>query len=424
VLAITFGVTVAMWVIAYLGLMQPGLLLGELFFVWMMFALFEGGFIAGRRSAAGWRDGLLVGLFSAMLNLLIMGSTLVDPQTHRLHEHALVWVGGMFAGSMALASFGGAVGRRFAPPTLPPRDWFNVFVCVTGVAVFLLLLSGGLVTGLKAGLAVPDWPRSFGYNMFLYPVVNMTGGVFYEHAHRLYGSLVGITSIVLMVSMFRFDRRVSLRVLGAAIFFMVCLQGIMGGLRVTETNTALAIVHGVFGQMVLAAVVAAAALTAPAWLAPTPNLARAPTSPDRAASTVLVVLLILQVAVGALYRHLRREADASDAATHYLYAHIAMAAIVTAVAVFAGGRAWAFHPEAKPLRRTGMWLLVVVGGQLLLGIVAMMLVLSGRDSEASALEVAFTTAHQATGALLLALATALALWTRRFSVRLRMAPRE
>ena len=68
---------------------------------------------------------------------------------------------------------------------------------VTVAATFLLVVAGGLVTSNEAGLAVVDWPNSFGYNMFLYPLAKMTGGIYYEHAHRLYGSLVGLTTIVL-----------------------------------------------------------------------------------------------------------------------------------------------------------------------------------------------------------------------------------
>jgi len=416
VLAISFGVTVAMWVIAYLGLMQPGLILGELLFALIMAALFMGGYIVGGHSPAGWRDGLLVGLFSALLNLLIMGSMLVDPATRRLHERAPLWIGGLVIGSMALAGAGAAIGRRFRPAGPASRHWHHDFLCVAAVAVFLLLVTGGLVTGLRAGLAVPDWPRSFGYNMFLYPVVNMTGGVFYEHAHRLYGSLVGVTSMAIMLSMFRFDRRAGLRILGVVILVMVCIQGVMGGLRVTQLNTVLAIVHGVFGQVVFAAVVAAATLTAPAWVHPRPPLQRPVASADRSASIALAAMMILQVALGALYRHLRREADDPGIAMHHLLSHIALALIVTATAVFVGGRAWALYGDAPPLRRAGMWLILAIAFQLVLGVAAALLVLSGRDSQARAFEIALTTAHQATGALLLALALLLVLWTRRFSV--------
>src|SRR5256885_6731333 len=62
---------------------------------------------------------------------------------------------------------------------------------VTAAATLVLILFGGLVTNTGAALAVPDWPTTFGYNMFLYPWSEMIGGIFYEHSHRLIGSVVG-----------------------------------------------------------------------------------------------------------------------------------------------------------------------------------------------------------------------------------------
>ena len=60
--------------------------------------------------------------------------------------------------------------------------WWAV---LTAMLTFVLLCSGGLVTSHGAGMAVPDWPNSFGYNMFLFPVSRWVGGIFYEHTHRL-----------------------------------------------------------------------------------------------------------------------------------------------------------------------------------------------------------------------------------------------
>ena len=120
-----------------------------------------------------------------------------------------------------------------------------------------------MVTGQQAGLAVVDWPNSFGSNMFLYPLSRMTGGVFYEHAHRLLGSLVGLTTLVLAVFLWRTDERRGVKLLAAAALLLVIVQGVLGGLRVTgrftssmdpahtDPNLTLAIVHGVTGQVFL-----------------------------------------------------------------------------------------------------------------------------------------------------------------------------
>src|ERR1700737_4682073 len=79
---------------------------------------------------------------------------------------------------------------------LPKRllHWFGL---VSAVGVLVLISSGGLVTSHEAGMAVPDWPNSFGYNMFLFPISRWVGGIFFEHTHRLIASLVGLLTLVL-----------------------------------------------------------------------------------------------------------------------------------------------------------------------------------------------------------------------------------
>ena len=131
-------------------------------------------------------------------------------------------------------------------------DWLPVFAWIAVVATLLLISIGGLVTGFRAGMAVPDWPNSFGSNMFLYPLAKMTGGVFYEHAHRLLGSLVGLTALTLAI-LLAIDRRSSgVLILVWCVGLCVLLQGILGGLRVTDNSTHLAVVHGFFAHVILA----------------------------------------------------------------------------------------------------------------------------------------------------------------------------
>ncbi|MBW7939502.1 MAG: COX15/CtaA family protein, partial [Candidatus Omnitrophica bacterium] len=138
-----------------------------------------------------------------------------------------------------------------------------MLVVVGVAATFLLIIVGGLVTSNDAGLAVVDWPNSFGYNMFLYPLSRMTGGIYYEHAHRLFGSLVGITTLVITFHLFRVDQRKWVKNFSLLVLAVVIAQGILGGLRVTGKFTlatspeevapslTLALVHGVLGQFFL-----------------------------------------------------------------------------------------------------------------------------------------------------------------------------
>src|SRR5271166_5920276 len=111
-------------------------------------------------------------------------------------------------------------------------------------AVFTLplLFVGGSVTTYRVGMAVPDWPTTFGMNMFLYDFWNAPFGVRVEHAHRLYGAAVGIATLTLCVWFLVGKRRSSLRVLGVLALLAVIGQGLLGGSRVTQNSTVLAAV--------------------------------------------------------------------------------------------------------------------------------------------------------------------------------------
>src|SRR5205085_11878663 len=111
--------------------------------------------------------------------------------------------------------------------------WLNHFAWLSAVATLLLICSGGMVTSKGVGLAVPDWPTTFGYNMFLFPISKWVGGIFFEHVHRLIASTVGILTIILTLWLWQGQTHRWLRNLGFAALALVILQGVLGGLRVT-----------------------------------------------------------------------------------------------------------------------------------------------------------------------------------------------
>jgi cytochrome c oxidase assembly protein subunit 15 len=111
--------------------------------------------------------------------------------------------------------------------------WFAFFVACS---VLVLICSGGLVTSHEAGMAVPDWPNSFGYSMFLFPVSRWVGGVFFEHTHRLIASGVGFLTLVLCCLVLVVEHRRWVKWLAGIAVFSVIIQGVLGGLRVTEHN--------------------------------------------------------------------------------------------------------------------------------------------------------------------------------------------
>src|SRR5437588_6239629 len=108
--------------------------------------------------------------------------------------------------------------------------WFS---SITAAATLALIVIGGLVTSHGAGLAVPDWPNSFGYNMFLFPISKWIGPILFEHTHRLAASTVGFLTIILAVWLWFAEDRQWVRSLGLIAVGAVILQGILGGLRVT-----------------------------------------------------------------------------------------------------------------------------------------------------------------------------------------------
>jgi cytochrome c oxidase assembly protein subunit 15 len=76
--------------------------------------------------------------------------------------------------------------------------WLHRFAVLTAVATLALIGLGGLVTSHGVGMAVPDWPTTYGYNMFFFPFSQWIGGIFYEHTHRLVASFVGVLVVALM----------------------------------------------------------------------------------------------------------------------------------------------------------------------------------------------------------------------------------
>lgn len=153
----------------------------------------------------------------------------------------------------------------------PAPVWAHRLAVALSVATFVLILFGGLVTNTGAALAVPDWPTTFGYNMFLFPWVRMVGGIFYEHSHRLIGSVVGLLTVALAGMLWITDRRPWLRWLGVAAVIAVSVQGVLGGLRVLLVEEAIAIVHGALAQAFFGLTVGLVQFTSRSWTAATPR---------------------------------------------------------------------------------------------------------------------------------------------------------
>src|ERR1700742_1932482 len=143
--------------------------------------------------------------------------------------------------------------------------WLNRFAWLSAATTLLLICSGGMVTSKNVGLAVPDWPTTFGYNMFLFPLSKWVGGVLFWHTHRLIASVVGFLTIALAIWVWRSESRRWVRNLGLIALVGVIVQGILGGLRVTMLKDEVGIFHACVAQAFLALLVVIALVTTRSW---------------------------------------------------------------------------------------------------------------------------------------------------------------
>jgi cytochrome c oxidase assembly protein subunit 15 len=376
------------------------------------------------------------GLVGGLVLLIMLGSFLApEDGSDSFRDNAPVIVLGWLAFVAAMGATGGAIGgftklhKGAMLADGSPRDWHATFLKVAAFAFVPLIIVGGTVTSAQAGMAVPDWPASFGRNMFLYPLSRMTGGIYYEHAHRLIGSLVGVTVLAAFVFTVIADRRKWMWALTFAGGVFVALQGIVGGVRVrvgqnaietasegTETlSRVYAALHGVSGQLVFALFIAIAAFASVRWKRGEPKRAGAIPGCGRFITTLLLVFLTIQLLLGVLTRHF----EGSPGYMHTLLTHMVNSVVVAAIAIGAGLRTRQClaprldaRSDDKLTRVVGTGLMHTTILQMLLGVGAAGVVIMWRESDPWA-EVLVTTAHQANGAALLALATLAAVWTKR-----------
>ncbi|MHC5025112.1 MAG: COX15/CtaA family protein [Planctomycetota bacterium] len=416
--AIAFGTTTLLWASSYLclvpGSVVPRLLLGLIVAV----LLAGSGWLAARVTGRGLGVAVRLALALTGINALIVGSLQSQDTTGGALLASLAWISGFAAAAIVLCAIGAWLASLGEARREPVRSWTSRFATVVALTTLPLLISGGVVTGLEAGLAVPDWLTTFEYPMMFYPMVKMQAdtGVYVEHFHRLWGLLVGLSVIALVVHLHRNDDRRAVRLLSVAILAAVIVQGVIGGGRVVQQVVGLAVAHGIFGQVVFATIAAIAAAVSTTWIS-----GPAPETTDHAGregrlSAILVGLVLAQITLGAFYRHLSAAADAVPTGMLHgvLGMHVLLGVIIAIKMIFIGGRAMVWHGDRPVLPRLGAILMILVGLQIIFGIIALVTVMIRPPDQAIPVyEVITTTVHQATGALLLAGATLFMLWTRR-----------
>ena len=286
--------------------------------------------------------------------------------------------------------------RHAGLPAENGGGWPHRFALLTCVFTVVLILAGGLVTSTGSGLAVPDWPNTFGYNMFLFPWSKMVGGVFIEHSHRLLGSLVGFLTILTAAAIWKADERKWMRRLGAFAVGLVILQGVLGGMRVVLIKLNLAIVHACVAQVFFALMVSLALFTSRGWREDTgetgdKGLARL--------GLITVSLLYVQIIFGAVLRHTGNRLDA----------HLLFAVLSTIHVILLSYKTLKLpNPGALAKEANFLWVLLIVqlalGGASWVGKYAAM-----GEAFTPVLIIAITSAHVVVGAMLFAASLVVAL---------------
>lgn len=292
--------------------------------------------------------------------------------------------------------------------------WPHRLAVLTACATFPLLFIGGLVTSKGAGLAVPDWPTTFGYNMFLYPWSKMVGNILYEHGHRLVASGVGMLTIALALSLWFRERRPWLRWLGVGALAFVIGQGIIGGLRVVLLEHTLAIVHAAVAQLFFALTVSLALLTSSEWR---DGIVRQPFADGerlRWLSMLTTGLIYIQIVFGAILRHTGTKLDF----------HLLFAGAVTACVIVVVTQVVRRHLEDARLTRPAFILGFLLVLQLVLGLFSYLGKFTPLLSMPMKAVVFFTTTHLVVGSLMLATSIALALRVYRLSTAVKATERE
>jgi cytochrome c oxidase assembly protein subunit 15 len=282
----------------------------------------------------------------------------------------------------------------------------------TAGATFVLLFLGGLVTSTGSGLAVPDWPLSFGQ---IFPA--MVGGVLFEHGHRLAAAAVGCLTVVLALWTVVGDGRASVRALGLLALLAVVLQGVLGGITVLyKLPIAVSVSHACLAQTFFCLTVTLALVTSPAWS--TPRRRRPPAALGVVAGLTTGVVFG-QLVLGALMRHMHAGLAIPDfplafgqlvppLATSLIAIHFAhrVGALVVAVAVSSMAAYVLGHSDDPWLRRPALFAGGLVVLQVTLGAVTIW----------SRRAVLPTTTHLVVGAALLATCLVLTLRATRVTL--------
>lgn len=285
--------------------------------------------------------------------------------------------------------------------------WPNRLAGTTCALTFALLFAGGSVTSYDVGMAVPDWPTSFGQSMITYNFREASFGVQVEHVHRLLGVAVGLATLAFAVSVVLGERRTWLCWLAGAALAAVILQGVLGGLRV-RLNAALgrelAVIHGAAAHLYFGLLAALYTVTSQRWK-DAAIAVHDQANRMRAVALALAIGVYLQILLGAVMRHFGNVGGV-------FVVHILVAAALTLLVLWFAIAVLSDPPLRRALFRPIVATSILVVLQVFLGLgaaLATRLAQPGFGSAPSDVEAAIMTIHLVVGSLLFAVAIVIAL---------------
>ncbi len=299
------------------------------------------------------------------------------------------------------------------------NKWLHRFAVLVAGATYILIFIGGLVTSTGSGLAVPDWPTTYGHFMFSFPLSQMVGGIFYEHGHRMVASVVGMFMVILAVWLWLKEPRRWVRRLGWLALATVVLQGVLGGLTVLFLlPTPVSVGHGTLAQTFFCLTIGLAVSTSPGWQKPRTKREDAHRPALQTLTLATTGLVFIQLIIGAIMRHSKAGLAIPDFPLAFgkvippldtfgiaiNFAHRTGAVVVTIFMVWTVARIFRYFYNEALLLRPALLLSVAILAQLTLGAFTVW----------TQKNVWITTAHVACGALLLGASLVLALRANKF----------
>lgn len=290
------------------------------------------------------------------------------------------------------------------PPGPPVPASLYRFAVVFAAVVLVHIKLGAMVTSTGSGMAFTDWPLARG--SFWPPDMNL--GEMFEFYHRLLGSLVGLLSIVMLVLVHRWDARPWAIKTVWALFLMIVVQGILGGLGVIYgqeggvTSPMLSVAHGVLAHPTLCLAAALAFFFSPAW-SERPVLPAATARTGRKLCLIALGMILVQLIIGSVARHTNIQS--------MVWLHVFMALLVSVGILIAAAHAQGkIAPQSPSIGKLSKWIFIILLLQLTLGFITLGV---RRVKDASNVEYIgrsiLVSGHVVVGAMMFMLATLLLL---------------